>query len=121
MKKRIVIVEDFNTSRQIIKKTVESMGHQVEEAADGREALQFFNGDPVDLVITDYNMPHMNGAELVEYIRTKEDYKYIPILVLTTETSAEKQKKAESAKITGWIRKPFDVKDFRRIVEKILA
>jgi two-component system chemotaxis response regulator CheY len=121
MKKRIIIVEDFNTSRQIIKKTIESMGHQVDEAADGRDALHFFNGDPIDLVITDYNMPHMNGGELVEYIRSKEEYKYIPIFILTTETSAEKQKKAESAKITGWIRKPFDVKDFRRIVEKVLS
>lgn len=121
MKKRIVIVEDFNTSRQIIKKTLESMGHQIDEASDGREALRFFNGDRIDLLITDYNMPHMNGGELVEYIRSREPYKYIPILVLSTETGIEKQKKAESAKITGWIKKPFDIQEFKRIIEKVLS
>jgi len=121
MKKRIVVVEDFNISRQIIKKTLESMGHQAEEATDGREATRFFNGDKVDLVISDYNMPNMNGGELVEYIRSKEQYKYIPILMLSTETNIEKQNRAKDAKITAWIRKPFEVADFKKLIEKVLA
>src|SRR5512133_189442 len=112
MKKRILVVEDFNTSRQIIKKTLESLGHQVEEAADGREATRFFDGGDIDLVISDYNMPNMSGADLVEYIRSKEKYKYIPIFILSTETNLEKQKRAKDAKITAWIAKPFDVNEF---------
>ena len=121
MKKRIVVVEDFNTSRQIIKRTLESMGYQVDEAADGREATRFFNGDQIDLVISDYNMPNMDGGALVEYIRSKEQYKYIPIFVLSTETNIAKQNRAKDAKITAWIKKPFEVIDFRKLVEKVLA
>jgi len=121
MKKRIVIVEDFNTSRQIIRKTLESMGHLVDEAADGREATRFFDGSRVDLVISDYNMPNMDGGSLVEYIRSKEPYKYIPIFMLSTETSIEKQNRAREAKITAWIKKPFEVMEFRKLVEKVLA
>ncbi|MGD2036209.1 MAG: response regulator [Bacteroidales bacterium] len=121
MKKRVVIVEDFNTSRQIIKKTLEALGHIVDEAGDGREATKFFDGRTIDLVISDYNMPNMDGASLVEYIRGKEKYKYIPILMLSTETNKDKQQRARDAKITGWIRKPFEIKEFKTIIEKILV
>jgi two-component system chemotaxis response regulator CheY len=118
--KRIVIVEDFNTSRQIIKRSLEKMGHLVEEASDGREALKFFDGSPVDMLISDYNMPHMDGAELVEYIRSKQEYKYIPILMLSTETNVNKQNRVKEALITAWIKKPFEIEEFSRIVEKAL-
>jgi two-component system chemotaxis response regulator CheY len=121
MKKRIIIVEDFNTSRQVIKKALEGMGYLVDEAADGREALKYFNGARIDLVITDYNMPYMDGASLVEYIRGKEDYKYIPILMLSTETSAAKQQRAREAKITGWIKKPFEIGEFKNYVQRVLS
>jgi two-component system chemotaxis response regulator CheY len=121
MRKRIVIVEDFNTSRQIIKKTLEGMGYQVEEAADGRDATRFFNGGQIDLVVSDYNMPNMDGGELVEYIRSKEEYKYIPIFMLSTETNIEKQNRAKEAKITAWIKKPFEVTEFKKLVQKVLA
>jgi two-component system chemotaxis response regulator CheY len=121
MKKRIIVVEDFNTSRQVIKKALEGMGYQVDDAADGREALAFFDGSHIDLVITDYNMPNMDGASLVEYIRSKETYKYIPVLMLSTETNPEKQKRAREAKITGWISKPFEITNFKNQVQKILS
>ena len=121
MKKRIVVVEDFNTSRQIIKKTLESMGYQVEEAVDGREATHFFNGSKIDLVISDFNMPNMDGGALVEYIRSKDEYRYIPIFMLSTETNIEKQNRAKDAKITAWIKKPFEVTEFKKLVEKVLA
>ena len=121
MKKRIIVVEDFNTSRQIIKKTLEGMGYLVDEAADGREALKFFDGSCIDLVITDYNMPFMDGASLVGDIRSKDAYKYIPILMLSTETSAEKMQKAREAKITGWIKKPFEITDFKNQIQRLLS
>lgn len=121
MKKRIVVVEDFNTSRQIIKKTLENMGHQVTEACDGREATQYFNGDKIDLVISDYNMPNMDGGALVEYIRSKDQYRYIPIFMLSTETNIEKQNRAKQANITAWIRKPFEITEFKKLIEKVLV
>jgi two-component system chemotaxis response regulator CheY len=121
MKKRIIVVEDFNTSRKIIKKTLETMGYQVEEASDGREATRFFNGNKIDLVISDYNMPNMDGGALVEYIRGKDEYKYIPIFMLSTETNIEKQNRAKDAKITAWIKKPFEISEFKKLVEKVLS
>jgi two-component system, chemotaxis family, chemotaxis protein CheY len=118
--KKIVIVEDFNTSRQIIKRALEKMGLEVLEASDGREALKYFDGSQVDLLISDYNMPHMDGAELIEYIRNKIEYKYIPIIMLSTETYIKKQNRAKEAKITAWVRKPFQIDEFTRIIEKAL-
>jgi two-component system, chemotaxis family, chemotaxis protein CheY len=120
MKKRIVVVEDFNTSRQIIKKALEKMGYVVDEASDGREALKFFNGSKIDLVLSDYNMPNMDGAELTKNIRNMDAYKYIPILMLTTETSITKQDRAKEAKITGWIKKPFQIGVLGEIINKAI-
>jgi len=118
--KKIVVVEDFNTSRQIIKRTLEKLGYEVLEASDGREALKYFDGGKIDLLVSDYNMPNMNGAELIEYVRAKDEYKYIPILMLSTETNVAKQNRAKEAKITAWIRKPFEIDEFAKIVEKAI-
>lgn len=120
MKKRIIVVEDFNTSRKIIKNTLEKLGYQVDEAIDGRDALKYFDGSKIDLVISDYNMPEMDGGDLVEYIRSMEHYKFIPILMLSTETNISKQNRAKEANITAWIKKPFEVDNFTKIVEKAL-
>ena len=121
MNKKIVVVEDFNTSRQLIKRALEGMGYDVYEATDGRDALRFFDGRQIDMVITDFNMPEMDGAALVEYIRTKEAYRYIPVLVLSTETSQEKQRRAREARITGWIKKPFEIIAFKNQVQRLLS
>jgi two-component system chemotaxis response regulator CheY len=119
--KRIVVAEDFNASRLIIKKTLERLGFLVEEAVDGRDALKYFDGRQIDLLISDYNMPNMDGGELVETIRSKEEYKYIPIFMLSTETNIQKQKRAKDAKITAWIMKPFEIMEFMKLVEKVLG
>jgi two-component system, chemotaxis family, chemotaxis protein CheY len=121
MEKQVVVVEDFNTSRQVIKNTLQSLGLIVFEAADGRDALRFFDGRKIDMVISDFNMPNMNGAELVTYIRGMDEYRYIPIFMLSTDTSIEKQNRAKEAKITCWIKKPFDVTEFKKLVQKALS
>lgn len=118
--KTVLIVEDFATSRNIIKHTLEKKGFGVLEAEDGRDAMKFFDGRIIDLVITDYNMPNKNGAELAEYIRNMPVYQYLPILVLSTETNKEKKQRAADAKITGWIKKPFDVDTLLKFVNKAL-
>ena len=120
MPKVILVAEDFATSRNVIKSTLEKKGFIVITAEDGRDALKHFNGQTIDLVITDFNMPHLDGAELAKEIRSLTAYKSIPILVLSTETNRQKKEKAQEAKITGWIKKPFQSEEFLDIVNRVL-
>lgn len=90
------------------------------EAADGREAQELFDGRAIDLLITDFNMPIMNGAELIQKVRSLSAYSYIPILLLTTEVRQEKIQQAMDGNITAFIKKPFDTQDFVKIVKKAL-
>ncbi|MEO7990665.1 MAG: response regulator [Chryseolinea sp.] len=120
MSKRIVVAEDFNVSRKIIVSTLAKEGYTVLEAADGVEATNLFDGRPVDLLITDFNMPNMNGAELIEKVRSLTTYEYMPILLLTTEVRQEKIQKALDGNITATIKKPFQTEDFLKIVKKAL-
>ena len=118
--KRIVVAEDFNVSRKVIVSVLTKLGHSVLEAADGREASELFDGSHFDLLITDYNMPNMNGAELIESVRTQSAYEYMPILLLTTEVNEKKIQKALDHNITAWIKKPFQTEDFLKVVTKAL-
>lgn len=120
MTKKIVIVEDFNSSRNVIKTTLERSGYSVLDAEDGRAAMKFFDGQSIDLLITDYNMPNMDGGNLVEYVRGMSSYLFIPILVLSTETNRDKQARVMKSNITGWIKKPFQVDVFLKTVERAL-
>jgi len=84
MSKSIVVAEDFNVSRKIIVSTLAKEGYTVLEAGDGAEAADLFDGRQIDLLITDFNMPNMNGAELIHKVRSLDNYSYLPILLLTT-------------------------------------
>ncbi len=118
--KTILIAEDFQTSRKVIVNTLMKQGYKIFEAEDGAEALEFFDGRKIDLLVTDYNMPNLDGAELVERVRQLEPYKYMPVLVLSTEINQNKKDRAQAAQITGWISKPFDLQRFLKIIEKSL-
>lgn len=118
--KTIVVAEDFSTSRNIIRQTLEKQEYKVLLAEDGREALGYFDGRHIDLLITDYNMPNVNGHQLVDFVRNIEKYRYIPILLLSTETSQTKINDIMELNITGWVKKPFQVEGFLKIVEKAL-
>src|SRR3954469_13615651 len=120
MSKKIVVAEDFNVSRKIIVSTLAKEGFSVIEAADGKEAAGFFDGREIDLLITDFNMPNMNGAELIQKVRSMTEYPYLPILLLTTEVRQEKIQKALDGNITACIKKPFDTTEFVKIVKKAL-
>ena len=120
MNKKIVVAEDFNVSRKIIVSVLTKAGHTVMEAADGREAMELFDGRDVDLLITDYNMPNVNGAELIKEVRGKDAYSFMPILLLTTEVNEQKIGLALNENITAWIKKPFQTDDFLKIVTKAL-
>ena len=120
MGKNIVVAEDFNVSRKIIVSTLTKEGYTVFEAADGKEAAELFDGRTIDLLITDFNMPNMNGAELIQKVRSLNTYPYLPILLLTTEVRQEKIQQAIDGNITAFIKKPFETQDFLKIVNKAL-
>jgi len=121
MKKRVLIVDDFENTRWIVQQILEKEEElEVLSAANGKEALQYFNGGAIDLLITDLNMPEMNGIDLVRQVRSRDKYKYIPIIMLTTERNPEKKQMALDIKVTTWIQKPFEQGQFRKIVRKAL-
>lgn len=120
MSKTIVVAEDFNVSRKIIVSALAKEGYRVLEAADGLEATGLFDGRTIDLLITDFNMPNMNGAELIQKVRSQKSYEYLPILLLTTEVRQEKIQQALDGNITAFIKKPFQTEDFLKIIKRAL-
>jgi two-component system chemotaxis response regulator CheY len=117
---QILVVDDSTTMRQMVAFTLTSAGHQVVEAPDGNQALATAKQKKFDLVITDINMPGMNGIDLVQSLRALPDCKFIPILVLTTEAGAELKQKGKSVGATGWIVKPFNPEVLLETLKKVL-
>jgi two-component system chemotaxis response regulator CheY len=108
--------------RQMVGLTLKSAGHEVVSAVDGVDGLaKAGNGAPVDLVITDVNMPNMDGITLVQELRRLPQYRGVPLLVLTTEAGAEMKQRGRAAGATGWIVKPFDPDRLLATVAKVLA
>ena len=120
MMKNILTVEDSPTLRELICFTLNDAAYQIIEAENGQDALNKLNDCQVDMVITDLNMPHMNGIELTQNIRARDQYKYIPILFLSTESRVEKKEEAKKAGATGWIVKPFKPEQLIKVVQKVL-
>ncbi|SRR6266571_3592148 len=116
----ILVVDDSITMRQMVVFTLTSAGHEVVEAADGNKALAAAKQRKFDLVITDVNMPGMNGIDLVQNLRGLPECKFIPILVLTTEAGAEVKQKGKGAGATGWIVKPFNPEVLLDTLKKVL-
>jgi two-component system chemotaxis response regulator CheY len=99
--------------------TLKNAGYQVVEAVDGKDALSKLNGE-VKMIITDLNMPNMDGITLIKNVRSQPDHKFIPIVMLTTESQAEKKQEGKSAGATGWIVKPFKPDQLLAVVKKVL-
>jgi two-component system, chemotaxis family, chemotaxis protein CheY len=115
-------VDDSASMRQMVSLTLKSAGHDVLSAVDGVDGLaQANSGAPVDLVITDVNMPNMDGITLVRELRRLPQYQGVPMLVLTTEASSEKKQEGRAAGATGWIVKPFDPARLLATVQKVLV
>ena len=106
MSKLILTVDDSASIRQMVSFTLKGAGYQVIEASDGKDALSKLSG-PVKMVITDLNMPNMDGIELIRQVRALPGYKFVPSVMLTTESQASKKQEGKSAGATGWIVKPF--------------
>ena len=120
MSKTILTVDDSTTMRQMIAFTLTQAGFKVLEAADGVDALEVARNQGADLVITDVNMPRMDGITLVRELRQVGTYKFTPILVLTTESTPEMKAKGKEAGATGWIVKPFSPEKLLETVNKVL-
>lgn len=116
----ILLVDDSTSMREMVSFTLREAGHKINEAEDGVEALEFAKSQGVDLVITDVNMPNMDGITLTAELRNLDAYKFIPILILTTETGTDKKQQGRVAGATGWIEKPFDPDNLLSTVNKVL-
>ncbi|MEW6332445.1 MAG: response regulator [Pseudomonadota bacterium] len=117
----ILTVDDTASMRQMISFTLNSVGHEVIQACDGQEALKLIQGKKVDLVIADVNMPNMDGITLVKSLRELVDYRFTPILMLTTESQESKRQQGKVAGATGWIVKPFNPEQLLNVVKKVLG
>ncbi|MFV1873225.1 MAG: response regulator [Oleiphilus sp.] len=116
----ILAVDDSTSIRQMVSFTLKTAGHDVIEAADGVEALDKAKQSQIDLVISDVNMPKMDGIELVKQLRALPSYKFTPILMLTTESGSDKKKEGRSAGATGWLVKPFNPDQLLATIYKVI-
>ncbi|TAJ08331.1 MAG: response regulator [Nitrospirae bacterium] len=121
MGKQILIVDDSATMRQMVSFTLTSAGFDVVEAGDGKEAVGKLNGGvKPNLVITDLNMPNMDGISLIKAVRAMPSFKFTPVLMLTTESDEGKKKEGQAAGATGWIVKPFNPEQMLKVIAKVL-
>ncbi len=117
----ILTVDDSTSMRQMVSFTLKGSGYDVVEAVDGVEALEVAKTRPFDLVVTDVNMPNMDGITLIKELRNLPEFKFTPILMLTTESAAEKKQEGKAAGATGWIVKPFDPEQLLSTIKKVLG
>jgi two-component system chemotaxis response regulator CheY len=120
MGRLILTVDDSSTMRQMITFTLKGVSYEVLEAGDGVDALEVAKGKKLSLIITDVNMPRMDGITLVQRLRALPEFKFTPILVLTTESDAAMKQKGKEAGATGWIVKPFSPEKLLDVVNKVL-
>ena len=121
MGKIIMTVDDSASVRQMVGFTLREAGYQVVEAVDGQDALTKLNGSAVDMLITDLNMPNMDGIDLIRGVRAGSSNKFIPIIMLTTESQPAKKQEGKAAGATGWIVKPFKPDQLLAVVKKVLG
>ena len=119
MAKKILAVDDSKTMRDMVSFTLKGAGYDVVDAEDGQQALTKLAGNTFDAVITDLNMPNMNGFELIRALRANPAYKMAPILMLTTEGDEAKKTEGKAAGATGWIVKPFNPEKLVQVVKKV--
>lgn len=118
--RKILAADDSVSIRQMVSHTLKEAGFQVETANDGAEALSKAKSGKYDVIISDVNMPNMDGLEFVRQVRTVPQYKFTPILMLTTEASAEKKSQGKAAGATGWIVKPFNPDTLLKTLQRVI-
>jgi len=117
---RVLTVDDSRTILAMLRHTLVNAGFEVLQAEDGRQGLDVLKTEAVDVVITDINMPVMDGIEFIKQVRASGQHQSLPILILTTETSQEKRDLGKQAGGTGWIVKPFDPDKLISVINKVV-
>lgn len=120
MSARILVVDDSASMRQMVAFALSSAGFSVDEAEDGQVALGRAQGQKFNAVVTDVNMPNMDGISLIRALRGLPDYKFTPMLMLTTESAADKKAEGKAAGATGWLVKPFDPVRLIEVIQKVI-
>jgi len=118
--KTIMTVDDSASVRQMVSLVLSGGGYEVIEAVDGLDALAMLKGRELHLVLSDINMPRMDGLELTRQVRAMPQYKFVPIVLLTTESHPEKKQQGKAAGATAWIVKPFDPDQLLAVIKKVL-
>ena len=118
--KRILTVDDSASIRQMVSFTLRKADYEVVEAVDGKDGLAKVSSGKFDLIVTDLNMPNVDGIQLITAVRKLPGYSFIPILMLTTESQAEKKDAGRKAGATGWIVKPFNADQLIAVVQKLV-
>jgi two-component system chemotaxis response regulator CheY len=121
MPKQILIIDDSKSMREVISFTLHSRGYEVVEAVDGEEGLTKAQTQTIQLILTDQNMPKMDGLTMIRSLRNLPDYKKVPILLLTTESDKALKKLGKEAGATGWLVKPFNPEKLLRTVQKLIG
>ncbi|MBI2353425.1 MAG: response regulator [Deltaproteobacteria bacterium] len=121
MAKIIMTADDSASVRQMVTFTLKQNGYDVVEAVDGQDALTRLSGQKVDMLITDLNMPNLDGLGLIRGVRAGTLNKFIPIIMLTTESQDGKKNEGKAAGATGWIVKPFKPEQLVAVVKKVLG
>ncbi len=121
MSATILTVDDSRTMREMLKLTLSQAGYRVVQAEDGIHGLEVLKSESPQVIVTDINMPRMDGFGFIEQVRSDEACRGIPILVLTTESDAEKKDRARRAGATGWIVKPFDPAKLIDAIRRVAA
>lgn len=119
MSKKILTVDDSKTMRDMITFTLRKAGFDVAEAEDGKAALSVLGGGRFDLIITDLNMPNMDGITLIKNVRSASSHRAVPILILTTESDNSKKADGKAAGATGWLVKPFNPEKLVELVQRV--
>lgn len=120
MAKIVMIVDDSASIRQVVNLTLRKVGYDVIEAVDGQDALKKLANVKVNLLICDVNMPNMDGISLVRSLKAMPDYKYVPVIMLTTESQEAKKQEGRAAGARAWVVKPFKPEQMLEAVSKLI-
>lgn len=120
MAKTIMIVDDSSSLRQIVSMTLKSAGYEVIEASDGRDALGKIGSQKIHLIISDVNMPNMDGITFVNEVKKQAAYKFTPVIMLTTEAGEDKKREGQIAGAKAWVVKPFQPQQMLAAVSKLI-
>jgi len=120
--KTILIVEDSATTRSLIRAVIDELGdYETVEAGSGFEALKMLPQQDYDLIVTDINMPDINGLELINFVKNNPRYNHLPIIIVSTERSEEDKKRGMALGATAYVTKPFKSSELQEIIKKILV